>query len=73
MESISDTLKMRVLRLKSKIPHKIDYTTLYSHYFKEYEVRHLNRVRDVWNLRVADEAITMRLEAISEQYSKIKL
>lgn len=73
MKSDTDDLKMRVLQLKSKIPHEINYTTIYKNYYKVEDEKHINRVRDVWNLRIADLAIILRLEAIAEQYSNIKL
>lgn len=63
--SDEDSLRLRVLKAKSKIP--FDYTPLYQYEFGPQNDDHLNRVRQVWNLRVVDEVITGRLEQIAEK------
>lgn len=73
MESNTDKLKLRVLQLKSKIPYKINYLSVYEHHFGEQSKAQENRIVSVWNMRIADEAIIINLEHIAEQYSKIKI
>ncbi len=64
--SADDALRMRILKVKSKIPKGFDYTTLYIYQFGHQSDQTLNTIRMVWNLRTVDETITKRLEKIAE-------
>lgn len=68
--SRQDELRMRVIKLKAQFPKGFDYTPLYQYEFGGQSADQLNKIRAVWNLRDADEAITANLEKIANNISE---
>lgn len=64
---LDDELRLRVLRVKGIIPKKFDYVPLYTYEFGDQTEEHINKLRNVWNLRSTDEEMTQRLELIADK------
>lgn len=64
-----DELKTRVILLKKDWPENKDYIPVYETVYGEQEEDVKNRIRAVWNLRVADEEITENLEKLAQKLS----
>jgi hypothetical protein len=62
-----DDLKIRVSTLKRRFKTRPDYTSLYEYEFGALTKEEKAKIRDVWNLRIADEAITKNLERIAKK------
>lgn len=60
-------LKQRVLKVQAATPKGWDYTTLYQFEYGKQSPEELARIRNVWGLRITDEEITLRLEAIADK------
>jgi hypothetical protein len=69
--SISDSLRMRILKVKTLIPKGFDYTPVYIYEFGKQTDEELNKIRMVWNLRATDEKITRNLEIIAENLKQL--
>ena len=63
--SEGDQLRMRMARIKGKIP--IPFISIYEFKHGELSVEDKRKVRNVWNLRLLDEAIIKNFEKIAKE------
>lgn len=64
--SEGDSLRMRIIAVKSKFPKGFDYTPIYQYEFGIQSTEQLQKIRAVWNLREIDPTITSNLEKIAD-------
>lgn len=66
--SSDDSLKLRIMRVKSKLPAR--YISVYEHYFGDQTKEQRQKVRDCIGLRDADEQITINIEKMAKEKEK---
>lgn len=62
----TNALLMRILKVKTGFLIK-NYIGVYEYEYGQLSDAEKNKIRQVWNLKTTDEAITIKLEALKEK------